>query len=760
MLTAEAQRTRSFAVVEQSEPIVVIDIGSQANTTSMRVAVILIALAASVSGLFAQGWTPWQATTPRQRLDVTGKGESVAFNQVDLPAGMVYRVHTEERVDVGDGGIADARYYVKIFPIAPPTIPVSLKMKYDVSSEDWFNSGVAPAEQSGYQSNHIYDALVRSRGAPLAFRFFDREDAPSPNGYYNDNNGSIIVEVSRETPGLAVKLDTLDFGTVAVGSSKTLLDSIQGFGKGYQLENVFLTGTGAPAFGVVSEQTVPFGLKESTNEFRFTFSPANSGPFIAYFHMISRTAWQGDTDRVIVLIGNGGRAQVAALTDTLDFGSIAPGTSKTLTETFENTGNVNATIQSIQMSPASEPFTTSGIPLAVNSSSQASVQVTFAPPAVGRYFARFDATLDNGSAITFYAKGAAGQGRPFFTRDTLFFDTVVIGLSQVLTTTFINKEDAPGTGGPLTATGSTNTNPEFGIIGNPGPFTKDANSGEVYTVTFAPSTPIPNYGLHSGVFTLYFTDQPPKSVYFFGYDHEPLEALLTIDTFYYVTAGKEATVRQYLKSDLSGTLTPAKQLSESIGYDPRYFELLGVEKGAIIAGSEWNLATTLTAGRADISISTATSRFGAGGEIVKLRFRAKPNAPVDAYTYLPQNADFGSPIEPLAQSQRGKITVADICKPVRLTTSPLGTFIEQNHPNPFNPVTRIKYSVGEEQDGEYVSLSVYDAAGRLIKILVNDYAKSGVYETAFDGADLPSGVYAYTFRCGDYSKTEKMILSK
>lgn len=716
---------------------------------------LIVASVLFASGVLAQ-WVPWQVVTPRQRLDVTGKGETVTFPLVDLPAGMVYRVHTEERVDVGDGGISDARYYVKIIPIAPPTIPVCLKMQYDVASEDWFNSGVAPAIQSGYQSNHIYDALVTSRGVPLAFRFYDRQDPPA--AYYDDNSGRIVVEVSRETPGLAVKYDTLDFGTVAVGQSNVMIDSIQGYGKGYQLDNTYLTGNIAP-FSVVSERTVPFGIKDATNEFQFTFSPTVIGRQEAHFHLISSSAFGSDQDRIIVLIGNGARAQVTALTDTLDFGTITVNTTKTLDAIFANTGNLDATIQSVQVTPVGQPFSATGVPLAVVVAGQATMPVTFAPLASGQYFAAVDAQLDDGSRVRVFAKGAAGIGKPVFDRDTLFFDTVIIGMSQVLTTTMRNLGDLNS---DLTATNSTNSNPEFSIIGNPGPFTKTYGSGEVYTVTFSPSTHIPNYGVHTGVFTLFFTDQGPKSVYFFGYDHLALEGLLVIDSHYYVNPGKEVIVKQYLKSDLTGTLNPARQLSQTITYDQTYFDLVGIEKGAIISSPEWSLASTTTPGQVNISIGTATSRFTTGGELLKLRFRAKPDAPVDAYTYLPQTGiDFGGLIEPLAASRRGKITIADICTPVRMTAGALGTYIEQNNPNPFNPTTNIKFSVGDDAAGaQQVSLRVYDAAGRLVKVLVDEPKTSGVYQLTFDASELPSGVYMYSFRSGDYTVMKKMIVAK
>ena len=47
---------------------------------------------------------------------------------------------------------------------------------------------------------------------------------------------------------------------------------------------------------------------------------------------------------------------------------------------------------------------------------------------------------------------------------------------------------------------------------------------------------------------------------------------------------------------------------------------------------------------------------------------------------------------------------------------------EQNFPNPFNPVTTLRYTVPEK---EIVNISVYDMRGKLVKTLVNSFQSSG-----------------------------------
>ncbi len=85
--------------------------------------------------------------------------------------------------------------------------------------------------------------------------------------------------------------------------------------------------------------------------------------------------------------------------------------------------------------------------------------------------------------------------------------------------------------------------------------------------------------------------------------------------------------------------------------------------------------------------------------------------------------------------------------------------LEQNFPNPFNPVTQIKYSLKENT---FVNLSVYNNVGQEIAVLANDFKQAGNYSISFDIKEynLPSGVYFYRLKAGNYTETKKMIVTK
>ena len=85
-----------------------------------------------------------------------------------------------------------------------------------------------------------------------------------------------------------------------------------------------------------------------------------------------------------------------------------------------------------------------------------------------------------------------------------------------------------------------------------------------------------------------------------------------------------------------------------------------------------------------------------------------------------------------------------------------------NYPNPFNPVTTLRYDLPEEA---LVNITIYDMMGRQVKTLINDQRTAGYRSTqwnATNDADSPvsAGIYLYMIQAGDFRQTKKMILLK
>lgn len=82
-----------------------------------------------------------------------------------------------------------------------------------------------------------------------------------------------------------------------------------------------------------------------------------------------------------------------------------------------------------------------------------------------------------------------------------------------------------------------------------------------------------------------------------------------------------------------------------------------------------------------------------------------------------------------------------------------------NYPNPFNPVTSIRYALTQKAE---VRLAVYDVLGRRVRLLLNDDQPPGEYGIDWNGADdggvaVPGGVYFYRITAGHATQTGKAL---
>jgi hypothetical protein len=86
----------------------------------------------------------------------------------------------------------------------------------------------------------------------------------------------------------------------------------------------------------------------------------------------------------------------------------------------------------------------------------------------------------------------------------------------------------------------------------------------------------------------------------------------------------------------------------------------------------------------------------------------------------------------------------------------------QNFPNPFNPVTKIRFEVSASASlsNSDVRLIVYNSLGQEVATLVHAELKAGTYEVDWNGNDYPSGVYYYQLIAGGNIETKKMVLIK
>ena len=98
---------------------------------------------------------------------------------------------------------------------------------------------------------------------------------------------------------------------------------------------------------------------------------------------------------------------------------------------------------------------------------------------------------------------------------------------------------------------------------------------------------------------------------------------------------------------------------------------------------------------------------------------------------------------------------------------PVETALLRNYPNPFNPETWIPYRLAEDA---FVTLTIYDGGGRVVRRLDVGHRIAAVYESRskavyWDGRNelgepVASGVYFYHLSAGDYTATRRMVIAK
>ena len=87
-------------------------------------------------------------------------------------------------------------------------------------------------------------------------------------------------------------------------------------------------------------------------------------------------------------------------------------------------------------------------------------------------------------------------------------------------------------------------------------------------------------------------------------------------------------------------------------------------------------------------------------------------------------------------------------------------YLSNNYPNPFNPTTRIDYSIARDS---HVNLSIYNVNGQLVRTLVDEFKVKNAYTVNWDGKNnlgvpVASGVYFYQMRSEGFTQAKKLVL--
>ncbi|MDP2887162.1 MAG: T9SS type A sorting domain-containing protein [Ignavibacteria bacterium] len=172
----------------------------------------------------------------------------------------------------------------------------------------------------------------------------------------------------------------------------------------------------------------------------------------------------------------------------------------------------------------------------------------------------------------------------------------------------------------------------------------------------------------------------------------------------------------------------------------------------------WGGGYSLAAGYRRIMLSTGpfTMALGDAQEVVLAMIASAAPTGVENVTWLRNRTKYLQGIYPnLGEYVAGFVTSVDG------QSSVPGEFsLDQNFPNPFNPSTRIGFTI---PDAGHVRLSVYDILGQEIFVLRDGYLSAGRHSVLWDGRNTsgetsPSGVYFSKLTQGNHQEVRKLLL--
>jgi len=81
--------------------------------------------------------------------------------------------------------------------------------------------------------------------------------------------------------------------------------------------------------------------------------------------------------------------------------------------------------------------------------------------------------------------------------------------------------------------------------------------------------------------------------------------------------------------------------------------------------------------------------------------------------------------------------------------------LHQPYPNPFNPVTTIKFYIPKSG---IVTLTVYDLLGKEVETIINQYINVGYHTIRWSASNVTSGIYFVRMKSGDFSQVRKVMV--
>jgi hypothetical protein len=281
---------------------------------------------------------------------------------------------------------------------------------------------------------------------------------------------------------LGVASNTLNFGAVPIGSSKTIADT--------------LTNSTTAPVTISAIQGVTSGFKVTGVTLPFALAAGQTASFSVEFQPTDA----GDPTTTISFVGSNGQAY-ASLSATADaittgklsptpsslaFGNVKVGTSQTSTVTLANGGGSDLVVSQATMSGAGYSMSNLAMPLTLSAGKSSSVTITFAPPAAGNFsgsvtFATASDQVNSSAVLSFNGAGVT-SGALSPAPSSVAFGSIQVGSNTSKSVTLTNTGGTTVTISQVTPSGAG-----VSVNGLAAGTTIAANQSVSFTSTFAPT---------------------------------------------------------------------------------------------------------------------------------------------------------------------------------------------------------------------------------------------------------------------------------
>jgi hypothetical protein len=292
----------------------------------------------------------------------------------------------------------------------------------------------------------------------------------------NNNSGS--------GGGVTLTNASLNFGTVPVGTSKSLQDTLTNNStSSVTINSVTGSSSSLQVIGFAQPQVVAAGQSAT---FKVQYQPSATG------NLSQTISFVGSNSQVLASISATGSASnggVFTLNPTqLTFGSVAVGSNQKSTVTISNTGTSDLSINQATLSGAGFTMSNMALPMTLHAGNSTSATLTFAPTSAGSFSGTvaFTTTGAQGNvSLPLSGTGTSGGTPGSLTANptSLAFSNVQVG------STSSKSETVTNTGGTTVTISQANVSGTgYSVSGLTLPTTLAANQSVTFTVKFAPSS--------------------------------------------------------------------------------------------------------------------------------------------------------------------------------------------------------------------------------------------------------------------------------